>query len=62
MKKEISNLCDRILEDIGSKEIKDECFEGIRDQDGWETLELTVQAKKYTPKLQAFILDHLKNN
>jgi len=62
MEKRIENLCTLILEDIGSKEIKAECFEGIRDQDGWETLELTVRAKNYTPNLERFILKSLRGN
>jgi hypothetical protein len=34
-------------------------YEGIRDQDGWETLELTVRAE-HSPHLAGYILRLLK--
>jgi hypothetical protein len=40
------------------KIIDDECYEGIRDQDGWETLILTINIEY--PKLAKKIIERLK--
>ena len=46
------------LDYIGSIIIK-ELYEGIRDQDGWETLEMSVRYDY--PQMADLILDRLKN-
>jgi len=47
----ITSVADKIIEDNG--------FEGIRDQDGWETLELTVR-EYFAPQAADVILAQLK--
>lgn len=52
-------LAANALRRFARKEMREHDYEGIRDQDGWETLELTVMANH--PALVAdYILDQLK--